>query len=163
LIRALSNVTFDECKGLLEMGDKKQARSFFNEGMAKNFMQTMLVTDALSELQHAELTSSLREIYYRTKHTIQNSHKNMFDTSDESDLIIENLDVLLMKLREELYVCAENGGSVVGPLLFDDETIEWIAPSWGEGGYSVPSIVEPEYAEICRCTVDFVRLLEKGT
>ena len=32
LIRALSNVTFDECKGLLEMGDKKQARSFFNEG-----------------------------------------------------------------------------------------------------------------------------------
>jgi len=30
LIRALSNVTFDECKGLLEMGDKKQARSFFN-------------------------------------------------------------------------------------------------------------------------------------
>jgi hypothetical protein len=30
LIRALSSVTFDECKGLLEMGDKKQARSFFN-------------------------------------------------------------------------------------------------------------------------------------
>ena len=52
LIRALSNVSFDECKGLLEMGDKKQARSFFNGGMAKNFMQTMLVSDALSELPH---------------------------------------------------------------------------------------------------------------
>ena len=132
-------------------------------GMAENFMQTMSVTDALSELQHAELTSSLREIYYRTKHTIQDSHENTFDTQDESDPIIENLEVLLVKVREELHVRAENSGSVVGPLLFGDETIAWIVPSWGKGGYSVPSIVEPEYAEIHRCTVDFVRLLEKGT
>ena len=40
-------------------------------GMAKKFMQTVLVADALSELQRADLTTSLREIYYRTKHTIQ--------------------------------------------------------------------------------------------
>ena len=55
-IRALSNVTFNERKGLLEMGSKKQSRSFFNVGMAKKFMQTILVADALSELQRAELT-----------------------------------------------------------------------------------------------------------
>ena len=47
-IRALSNVTFNERKGLLEMGHKKQARSFFNVGMAKKFMQTMLVADRKS-------------------------------------------------------------------------------------------------------------------
>ncbi|MEK7869194.1 MAG: DNA topoisomerase VI, partial [Nitrospirota bacterium] len=47
-IRALSNVSFNERKGLIEMGSKKQARSFFNVGMAKKFMQTMLVADALS-------------------------------------------------------------------------------------------------------------------
>ena len=49
-IRALSNVSFNERKGLIEMGHKKQARSFFNVGMAKKFMQTVLVADALSEL-----------------------------------------------------------------------------------------------------------------
>jgi len=108
------------------------------------------------------LTSSLSEIYYRIKHTIQDSHENTFDTPDEPDPIIENLEVLLVKLREELHVCVENGWSVVGPLLFGDETIAWIAPSWGKGGYSVPCIVEPKYAEICRYTVDFVRLLEKA-
>ncbi len=53
-IRALSNVMFNERKGLLEMGSKKQSRSFFNVGMAKKFMQTILVADALSELQRAE-------------------------------------------------------------------------------------------------------------
>ena len=69
-IRALSNVSFNERKGLIEMGNKKQERTFFNVGMAKKFMQTMLVADALAELQRADLTTSLREIYYRTKHTI---------------------------------------------------------------------------------------------
>ena len=131
-IRALSNVTFNERKGLLEMGHKTQARSFFNVGMAKKFMQTMLVADALSELQRAELTTSLREIYYRTKHTIQDSHENTFDTQDESDPIIEDLEVSLVALREELHVRAENGGSVVGPLLLGDDGDRWIAPSWGK-------------------------------
>src|SRR4026209_2727944 len=119
-IRALSNVTFNERKGLLEMGDKKQARSFFNVGMAKKFMQTMLVADALSELQRAELTTSLREIYYRTKHTIQDSHENTFDGQDESDPIIEDLEVTLEALREELHVRAEAAGAVVGPLVLAD-------------------------------------------
>lgn len=60
-IRSLSNVTFSEQKGLIEMGKKKQARSFFNVGMAKKFMQTVLVADALSELQRSNLTTSLRD------------------------------------------------------------------------------------------------------
>src|SRR5262249_33053164 len=50
-VRSLSNVTFDEKKGLIELGKRKQARSFFNVGMAKKFMQTVLVADALAELQ----------------------------------------------------------------------------------------------------------------
>lgn len=62
-VRSLSNVTFNERKGMIEMGKIKQARSFFNVGMAKKFMQTVLVADALSELQRANLTTSLREIY----------------------------------------------------------------------------------------------------
>ncbi|HET9395105.1 MAG TPA: DNA topoisomerase VI, partial [Nitrospiraceae bacterium] len=120
-IRALSNVSFNERKGLIEMGHKKQARSFFNVGMAKKFMQTVLVADALSELQRADLTTSLREIYYRTKHTIQDSHENTFDTQDESDPVIEDLEVSLAALREELHVRAENSGSIVGPVIFGDD------------------------------------------
>ena len=162
-IRALSNVSFNPRKGLIEMGEKKQARSFFNVGMAKKFMQTMLVADALSELQRADLTTSLREIYYRTKHTIQDSHENTFDTQDESDPIIEDLEVSLVALREELHVRAENSGSIVGPVVFGDDGDRVDCAKLGKGGYSVPSIVEPEYLEIRRCTADFLLLVEKGT
>ena len=162
-IRALSNVSFNRTKGLIEMGSKKQARSFFNVGMAKKFMQTVLVADALSELQRADLTTSLREIYYRTKHTIKDSHENTFDTQDESDPVIEDLEVSLAALREELHVRAENSGSMVGPVVFGDDGDRVDCAKLGKGGYSVPSIVEPEYLEIRRCTADFVLLVEKGT
>src|SRR5437773_9305167 len=162
-VRALSNVNFNERKGLIEMGKRKQARSFFNVGMAKKFMQTVLVADALSELQRANLTTSLREIYYRTKHTIKGSNENTLDTQDESDPLIEDLEVTLAALREELHVRAENAGSVVGPLVLVDDGDRVDCARLGKGGYSVPSIVEPEYLQIKKCTADFVLLVEKGT
>src|SRR5512145_3312557 len=136
-IRALSNVSFNERKGLIEMGHKKQARSFFNVGMAKKFMQTVLVADALSELQRADLTTSLREIYYRTKHTIQDSHENTFDGQNESDPLIEDLEVTLEALREELHVRAENSGTVVGALVLVDDGDQVDCTRLGKGGYSV--------------------------
>src|SRR4026209_208078 len=162
-VRSLANVNFNEKRGIIEMGRRKQARTFFNVGMATKFMQTVLVADALSELQRADLTTSLREIYYRTKHTIQDSHENTFDTQDESDPVIEDLEVSLAALREELHVRAENGGSIVGPVIFGDDGDRVDCARLGKGGYSVPSIVEPEYIEIRRCTADFVPLVEKGT
>ena len=120
-VRSLSNVRFNEKRRIIEMGDNTQERTFFNVGMAKKFMQTILVADALNELQRAALTTSLREIYYRAKHTIADSHENTFDTQDESDPIIEDLEVSLEALREELHVRAENGGTVIGPVVFEDD------------------------------------------
>src|SRR5262245_52749100 len=78
-VRSLANVEFNAKRGIIEMGRRKQERTFFNVGMAKKFMQTVLVADALAELQRADLTTSLREIYYRTKHTMKGSHENTFD------------------------------------------------------------------------------------
>src|SRR5436853_3923310 len=162
-VRSLSNVTFNERRGLIEMGKRKQARSVFNVAMAKKFMQTGLEAAALSELQRANLTTSLREIYYRTKHTIKNSHENTLDTQDESDPLIEDLEVTLAALREELHVRAENSGSIVGPLVLVDDGDVVNCARLGKGGYSVPSLVEPEFIQIRRCTADFVLLVEKGT
>src|SRR5712672_292527 len=118
-VRSLANIKFNEKRGILEMGRRKQERTLFNVGMAKKFMQTVLVADALAELQRANLTTSLREIYYRTKHTMKDSHENTFDNQNESDPLIEDLEVTLAALREELHVRAENAGSVVGPLVLE--------------------------------------------
>src|SRR5213592_1712958 len=156
-VRSLANINFNEKRGIIEMGKRKQERTLFNVGMAKKFMQTVLVADALAELQRANLTTSLREIYYRTKHTMKDSHENTFDAQNESDPLIEDLEVTLTALREELHVRAENRGSVVGPLLLADDGDQVNCARLGKGGYSVPSIVEPEYLQK-KCTADFVLL-----
>ena len=162
-VRSLANVNFNAKRGIIEMGRRKQERTLFNVGMAKKFMQTVLVADALAELQRANLTTSLREIYYRTKHTMKDSHENTFDAQNESDPLIEDLEVTLTALREELHVRAENAGSIVGPVVLTDDGDRVDCARLGKGGYSVPSIVEPEFIQIRRCTADFVLLVEKGT
>jgi DNA topoisomerase-6 subunit A len=162
-VRALSNVEFNKKKRIIEMKEATPSRSFFNLGMAKKFMQTLLVADALAELQRQGLSSSLREIYYRTKHTLRDSNENTFDDQDESDPLIEDLEVALAALREELHVRAEAAGAVVGNLVLVDNGDTVDCSRLGKGGYAVPSIVEPEDIRIKKCGADFVLLVEKGT
>jgi DNA topoisomerase-6 subunit A len=163
-VRALSNVEFNPKKRFIEMGKAKTARQFFNLGMAKKFMQTMLVADALMELQRqTDLSTSLREVYYRTKHTIKGTSENTFDDQDESDPIIEDLEVTLALLREELHVRADERGAIVGNVVIVEggDTID--CTRQGKAGKVVPSIVEPGELDIKRCEADFVLLIEKGT
>src|SRR5258707_6650285 len=65
--RSLANVNFNEKRGTIEMGRRKQERTLFNVAMAKKFMQTVLVADALAELLTANLTTSLPGVSYRTQ------------------------------------------------------------------------------------------------
>lgn len=162
-VRALSNVEFNPKRRIIELKNATTGRSFFNLGMAKKFMQTMLVADALAELQRQDLSTSLREIYYRTKHTLRDSNENTFDDQDESDPVIEDLEVTLEALREELHVSAENRGNMVGPITVVDDGDTVDCSKVGKGGYGIPSIVEPENIQIKKCTADFLLLVEKGT
>ncbi|MBI3097312.1 MAG: DNA topoisomerase IV subunit A [Planctomycetes bacterium] len=162
-VRALSNVAFNPKKRIIEMKDATQARSLFNLGMARKFMQTMLVADALAVLQREKLTTSLREIYYRTKHTLRDSTENTFDAQDESDPIIEDIEVALAALREELQVAAEGRGSIVGNVVLVDDGDAIDCTRAGKSGHTVPSIVEEPGIRIRKCAADFVLLVEKAT
>ncbi|MGD0089303.1 MAG: DNA topoisomerase IV subunit A [Planctomycetota bacterium] len=162
-VRALSNVEFNPKKRFIEMGKAKTARQFFNLGMAKKFMQTMVVADALTTLQREDVTTSLREVYYRTKRTMAGTSENTFDDQDESDPIIEDLEVTLALLREELHVRAKSWGTIIGPIVIRDAGDTVDCSRQGIGGKTVPSIVEPGYVDIVRCSADFVLLVEKDT
>jgi DNA topoisomerase VI subunit A len=163
-VRSLSNVEFNKKKRIIEMGRNKTERAFFNLGMARKFMQTLIVGDALMELQRQEnLSTSLREIYYRTKHTIKGTSENTFDGQDESDPVIEDLEVTLALLREELHVRAAEAGSIVGPVTIVEGGDVIDCTKQGKAGKTIPSIVEPGEVDIKKCTADYVLLVEKGT
>ena len=160
-IRSLANVKFNEKRGLVELGNQKQRRYFFNVAMAKKFMQTFLVSDACKELVEAGKTTSIRDLYYITKHTIGDTKQNTFEEQDESDPIIEDLEVALDALREELHLFASRKGSMVGPITIRDtgDTID--LRRMGSGGWAVPSIVESNVIEFVRHEAKYILLIEK--
>jgi DNA topoisomerase-6 subunit A len=159
--RTLSNVSFNQKSSIIELGPEKQERTFFNVGMAKKFMQTFLVASTCKRLLQSNKTTSIRDLYYITKHTIGNSSENTFDEQDESDPIIEDLEVVLDLLREELNLFASNRGAMVGEITIVDAGDPIDCRRLGTGGWSIPSIVEQDVIKFKRCTARFVLMVEK--
>jgi DNA topoisomerase-6 subunit A len=160
-IRSLANVRFNEKKRLVELGNDRQKRYFFNVSMAKKFMQTFLVSDACRELIESGKTTSIRDLYYMTKHTLGETKQNTFEEQEESDPIIEDLEVAIDSLREELHLFATGRGSMVGPLTIRDSGDTIDLRRMGSGGWSVPSIVEEHVVQFGKCEAKYVLLVEK--
>jgi DNA topoisomerase-6 subunit A len=160
-IRSLANVKFNPKRRLVELGGQKQKRYFFNVGMAKKFMQTFLVSDACKELIDSGKTTSIRDLYYITKHTIGDTKQNTFEEQEESDPIIEDLEVSLDALREELHLFASRKGSMVGPITIRDSGDTIDLRRMGSGGWAVPSIVEANVIEFVRHEAKYILLIEK--
>ncbi len=160
-IRSLANVRFNERKRLIELGNQRQKRYFFNVSMAKKFMQTFLVSEACKELIDSGKTTSIRDLYYMTKHTLGETKQNTFEEQEESDPIIEDLEVAVDSLREELHLFATGRGSMVGPLTIRDSGDTIDLRRMGSGGWSVPSIVEEHVVQLGKSEAKYVLLVEK--
>jgi DNA topoisomerase-6 subunit A len=161
--RSRSNTIWNKKRGILQMGDAAAGRELFNLNQAKQFMQTMLHAQTIKELIEAGKSSSLRGVFYKAKHTVAGTKENTFDTQDESDPILEDLEVTLGSLREELHIFADNRGSMVGNITIVDNGDEIDCRRMGSGGYAIPSIVEPDMIQFKKCDADFVLHVEKGT
>ena len=162
-LRTVSNTKYNRKRRILEMGSNKQHRELFNFGMSRKFMQTVLLANGCKDLVEAEKTLSLRGMYYKTLHTIAGTNEKTFDGQDESDPIIEDLEVSLGALREELHVFAKKAGTMVGNITVVDTGDEIDCRRMGSGGYAIPSIVEPETLQFKKCEAKFVLHVEKNT
>jgi len=162
-LRTVSNTKYSKKRRILEMGSNKQHRELFNFGMSRKFMQTVLLANGCKDLVEAEKTLSLRGMYYKTLHTIPGTNEKTFDGQDESDPIIEDLEVSLGALREELHVFAKKAGTMVGNITVVDSGDEIDCRRMGSGGYAIPSIVEPGNLQFKKCEAKFVLHVEKNT
>ena len=161
-VRSLSNVAFNKRKRIIEMGDVKSTRSFFDLGNARRFMQTILMSSELLRLQGQGKTTSIRDMFYHCKHTIEGTREETFNDQDESDPIIEDLEVTLRSLREELHVFANPDGAMVGPMTIVDTGDEIDLSHMGSGGWAVPSIVEPDVIQFVKHDAKYILLVEKA-
>jgi len=161
--RTLSNVRFNQSKRIIEMGSGTNRRELFNLGQAKSYMQTLLVGSGCKRLIEQGKTTSIRGLFYLLKHTIEGASEETFDTQDECDPIIEDIEVSLDSMREELHLYAKNAGAMVGPITLVDSGDGIDCSRMGSGGYSIPSIVEPNIVQFKKNTAEFVLHVEKDT
>ena len=161
--RSLSNVRFNQSKRIIEMGSGRNRRELFNLAQARSYMQTLLVGSGCKQLIEAGKTTSIRGLFYLLKHTIEGTSEETFDTQSECDPIIEDVEVSLDSMREELHLYAKNAGAMVGPITLVDSGDEIDCSRMGSGGYSIPSIVEPDIVQFKKNTAKFVLHVEKDT
>ncbi|HEY2148986.1 MAG TPA: DNA topoisomerase IV subunit A, partial [Pirellulales bacterium] len=161
--RSLSNVKYNKQKRFIEMGNAKNRRHLFNLSQAKSYMQTMLVASGCKTLIDQAKTTSIRGMFYLLKHTIEGTKEETFAEQSECDPVIEDLEVTLNSLREELHVYASNRGGMVGPITLIDSGDEIDCSRMGSGGYSIPSICEPEVIQFVKCDATFILHVEKDT
>src|SRR5256714_12972415 len=161
--RSLSNVRFNQSKRIVEMGSGTNRRELFNLNQAKSYMQTLLVGSGCKQLIDQGKTTSIRGLFYLLKHTIEGTSEETFDTQDECDPVIEDVEVALDSMREELHLYAKNAGAMVGPITVVDSGDEIDCSRMGSGGYSVPSIVEPEIVQFKKHAAKFILHVEKDT
>lgn len=161
--RSLSNVRFNQSRKIIEMGSGKNRRELFNLSQAKSYMQSLLVSSGCKQLIEQGKTTSIRGMFYLLKHTIEGTREETFDTQDECDPIIEDVEVTLDAMREELHLYAKNAGAMVGPITLIDSGDTIDCSRMGSGGYSIPSIVEQDVVEFVKNDAEFVLHVEKDT
>src|SRR6059036_1673986 len=161
--RSLSNVRFNQSKRIIEMGGGKNRRELFNLAQARSYMQTLLVGSGCKQLIEHGKTTSIRGLFYLLKHTIEGTSEETFDAQDECDPVIEDMEVTLDEMREELHLYAKNAGAMVGPITLVDSGDEIDCSRMGSGGYSIPSILEPDIVQFKKNTGKFVLHVEKDT
>jgi DNA topoisomerase-6 subunit A len=161
--RSLSNVHYNKSKRFIEMGTGKNRRELFNLSQAKSYMQTMLVGSGCKRLIEQGKTTSIRGLFYLLKHSIEGTKEETFDTQDDCDPVIEDVEVMLNTMREELHLYAKNAGAMVGPITLVDSGDEIDCSRMGSGGYSIPSIVEPDIVQFLDHDAQFILHVEKDT
>jgi DNA topoisomerase-6 subunit A len=161
--RTLSNVHYNPKKRFIEMGGATNRRQLFNLAQAKSYMQTMWVASGAKRLIAQQKTTSLRGMYYLLKHSIEGTKEETFSDQEESDNVVEDLEVGINALREELHVYAKNAGAMVGEITLIDSGDTIDCTRMGSGGYSIPSIVEPEVIQFRKCGAKFILHVEKDT
>ncbi|MDD5416892.1 MAG: DNA topoisomerase IV subunit A [Candidatus Aenigmarchaeota archaeon] len=159
-IRALSNVTYDQKKRMIMMGNKSSKRYLFNVAHIKKFLQTTEIAANVQKLLVAGKHVSLRQAFYMMRRTIPGTQIDVVEEQEESNKAVEDLELVRGFSREELNINANKNGSAAGKIIIKDkgDIIDW--SKLGSGGWAIPSNTED--IEFKKVDAKFVIYMEKA-
>ncbi|MEM0133735.1 MAG: DNA topoisomerase IV subunit A [Thermoplasmatales archaeon] len=163
--RSKENILFDPKTSVWKYGDNIVKRYASKANSAKSILKMLYIIDFIDEMTAGIKTSTLREMYYIS----EGWNLGKFESQDESDLMVEDLEVMTNYLREEMRLRPEeSGASVIGNLTLTELNRKGqkkkinCRDDVGDGGYTIPYNVEKEKVDLVSADVDFVLAIETG-
>ncbi|MBI5680170.1 MAG: DNA topoisomerase IV subunit A [Methanobacterium sp.] len=142
--RGTSNLVYDDAKRYYVLGDRYGQRSLGNVKQIKKIAQMVYMGNFCKELIRTNKTATLRELYY-----VSEGWEVDFGDQQESNIVGEDLEVTLGMSREDLGLMPEeDGASVYGNLILQEDDVEINAIKSGKSGYTIsPTIDDVEFVD----------------
>ncbi len=164
-LRTKQNIAFNLREGVWMLGQQSGVRSARKMDGAMMLLRMFWIVDFIREMARDTKTSTLRELYYISEQW----EEAKFGSEDESNLLVEDLEVLSGKLREDFRLHPEeNGASVIGDLTLEEVNRKGIKmkinckDDVGDGGYQLPNNVEKEKITLRSAGAKFIVAIECG-
>jgi DNA topoisomerase-6 subunit A len=142
--RTKKNIAYDEDTEVWKYGDRERLREAGSEKSALHILKMAYVIWFIRHQIKESRSSTLRELYYIS----EGWNKAKFSAQNDSNLLIEDLEILTDVQREQFNLRPEeDGASLFGPLKIREETRKGYkdihcGDDVGEAGYQIPTNVE---------------------
>jgi len=162
--RTKSNIEYDEDENVWVYGDRQSTRSAKSVRGARKLLKAIYAIDFLAEQLEEDRSSTLRELYYLSESW--DTEEAQFNSQDESNQLIEDLEIVSEVTREDFHMRPEeSGATIMGPLELREQTRRGereihCQKDVGEGGYQIPN--NPDTIEFLDNDADFVLCVETG-
>ena len=113
--RTKSNIEYDEDEDVWVYGDRQSTRSANSVRGARKLLKAIYAIDFLAEQLEEDRSSTLRELYYLSESW--NAEEAQFNNQDESNQLVEDLEIVSGVTREDFHMRPEeSGATIMGPL-----------------------------------------------
>ncbi|SDX86470.1 DNA topoisomerase IV subunit A [Halobellus clavatus] len=162
--RTKSNIVFDEESKVWVYGDRTSTRSANSVRGARKLLKAAYAIEFLVNQLEESRSSTLRELYYLSESW--DNEEAQFNSQDESNQLIEDLEIVSKVTREDFHMRPEeSGATLMGPLELREQTRRGereihCQKDVGEGGYQIPN--NPDTIDFLDHDIDFVLCVETG-
>ncbi|GAB3322362.1 DNA topoisomerase IV subunit A [Haloplanus salinarum] len=162
--RTKSNIEYDEDSGVWVYGDRTSTRSANSVRGARKLLKATYTIDFLARQLEEGRSSTLRELYYLSESW--DSDEAAFSDQDESNQLIEDLEIVSDVTREDFHMRPEeSGATLMGPLELREQTRRGereihCQKDVGEGGYQIPN--NPDTIDFLDHDIEFILCVETG-
>ncbi|GAB7020376.1 DNA topoisomerase IV subunit A [Halostagnicola bangensis] len=162
--RTKSNIEYDEEKGVWVYGDRTSTRSANSVRGARKLLKATYTIEFLADQLEEDRSSTLRELYYLSESW--DNDNAQFNDQDESNGLVEDLEIVSGVTREDFHMRPEESGAkVMGPLHIREQTKRGDRDihcqlDVGQGGYQIPN--NPDMIEFLDNDAEFVLCVETG-